>query len=176
MNTRVAAAYVTPAAIRNAPKNILTIAKGDLIKLALEGRFDVIIHGCNCFCAMGAGIAQTIKAKFPEAYKADLATTKGDRTKLGTFSSATIQKKHHKITVINAYTQFDWRGRGNKADYDAIREVFSCVKLEFSGRRIGYPLIGAGLAGGEWSIISEIIDQELADENHTLVRFTPDFM
>jgi O-acetyl-ADP-ribose deacetylase (regulator of RNase III) len=30
---------------------------GDLIKLALKGEFDVIVHGCNCFCQMGAGIA-----------------------------------------------------------------------------------------------------------------------
>ena len=37
--------------------------KGDLIKFAINGKFDVIIHGCNCFCTMGAGIAKTIKEK-----------------------------------------------------------------------------------------------------------------
>ena len=42
--------------------------KGDLIKLAIKGDFDVIIHGCNCFCTMGAGIAKSIKTAFPEAY------------------------------------------------------------------------------------------------------------
>lgn len=31
--------------------------KGDLIQLALANEFDVIIHGCNCFCTMGKGIA-----------------------------------------------------------------------------------------------------------------------
>ena len=31
--------------------------KGDLIKLAQKGKFDIIAHGCNCFCTMGAGIA-----------------------------------------------------------------------------------------------------------------------
>ena len=25
--------------------------EGDLIKLAQEGKFDVIAHGCNCFCS-----------------------------------------------------------------------------------------------------------------------------
>ena len=36
----------------------------------------------------------------------------------------------------------------------------------------GYPLIGAGLAGGDWAIISKIIDEELKDENHTLVKYS----
>ena len=31
--------------------------KGDLIKLALEGKFDLITHGCNSQCVMGKGIA-----------------------------------------------------------------------------------------------------------------------
>ena len=39
----------------------------------------------------------------------------------------------------------------------------------FSGKRIGYPKIGAGLAGGYWNIISKIIDKELEGENHSLV-------
>ena len=60
--------------------------QGDLIKLAVAGEFDVIVHGCNCFCTMGAGIAKTIKQKFPTAYQADLATIKGDKTKLGAVS------------------------------------------------------------------------------------------
>jgi O-acetyl-ADP-ribose deacetylase (regulator of RNase III) len=51
--------------------------KGDLIKLAKEGAFDLIIHGCNCFGTMGAGIARTIKSQFPVAYTADLDTKKG---------------------------------------------------------------------------------------------------
>lgn len=28
---------------------------GDLLKLADDGQFDVIVHGCNCFNTMGAG-------------------------------------------------------------------------------------------------------------------------
>ena len=146
---------------------------GDLIKLALNGNFDVIIHGCNCFCTMGAGIAKGIKAEFPEAFKADANTEKGSKEKLGTYSCATVMRNGHEITIVNAYTQHNWRGRGVKADYDAIQKVFASIKLSFSGKRIGYPLIGAGLAGGDWGIISNIISNQLADENHTLVKFAP---
>lgn len=48
--------------------------RGDLIKLAKKGKFDIIVHGCNCFCEMGAGIARQIKKTFPEAYRADMET------------------------------------------------------------------------------------------------------
>lgn len=147
--------------------------EGDLIRLALDGEFDVIIHGCNCFCTMGAGIAKGIKAEFPEAFKADIQTIKGSKEKLGSYSQATVERNGKPLTIINAYTQFNWRGRGVKADYDAIQEIFSKLKTEFSGSRIGYPLIGAGLAGGDWKVISQIIDSALVNENHTLVKFAP---
>lgn len=147
--------------------------KGDLIKLAIEGKFDIIIHGCNCYCTMGAGIAKTIKSEFPEAFKVDQATEKGEKSKLGNYTQATTTRNGHFITVINAYTQFNYHGKGIKADYDAIRNVFKELKYEFSGKRFGFPLIGAGLAGGDWKVISEIITEELQGEDYTLVEFAP---
>jgi len=149
----------------------MLVIDGDLLEFALAGEFDVIVHGCNCHCKMGAGIAKTIKAHFPEAYAADLATAKGDRGKLGTISFAEIQRPHRSFVVVNAYTQYDWRGSGKKVDYDAIRTAMQLVKRTFGGKRIGYPLIGAGLAGGDWEYIAPIIDTALNGENHTLVRY-----
>ncbi|WKB55732.1 macro domain-containing protein [Eleftheria terrae] len=142
---------------------------GDLLDLAVEGRFDVIVHGCNCFCNMGAGIARLIKQRFPAAYAADLATTKGDRGKLGTFSAAEVHTEGVSFVIVNAYTQYDWRGEGVKADYAAIRSVFAAVREQFAGRRVGYPLIGAGLARGDWTRIAAIIDAEMQGADHTLV-------
>ena len=145
--------------------------KGDLIDLAIEGEFDLIVHGCNCFCTMGAGIAKTIKQKFPEAYKADLETNKGDESKLGEISWAKTETTNGELIIVNGYTQFNWKGNGRKADYVAIRKIFQKIKEVFSGLRIGYPAIGAGLAGGNWQIISEIINEELKAENHTFVEY-----
>jgi len=146
---------------------------GDLLALALAGQFDVIVHGCNCQCAMGKGIALAIKTQFPEAYQADQQTAKGDREKLGTISSAVIERPGSRFAVVNAYTQFHWRGSGVLADYDAIRKAFRQIKAEFAGKRIGYPKIGAGLAGGDWNTIAAIIEEELRGEDHTLVEFRP---
>ena len=147
--------------------------RGDLVKLALAGEFDVIIHGCNCHCAMGAGIAAAIKNTFPEAYAADCQTQKGDKSKLGTISFAEVERDGHVIAVVNGYTQYNWGGSGRLADYDAIRSVMAAVKSHYGGRRIGYPMIGAGLARGDWNIIAAIIDDELEGEDHILVEFAP---
>jgi O-acetyl-ADP-ribose deacetylase (regulator of RNase III) len=149
----------------------MQIEKGDLIQKARGGEFDVIVHGCNCFCTMGAGIAKTIKQVFPAAYKADLATTAGDKAKLGTYSAAQVNVAGRALTIVNAYTQYQWRGPGPNVDYEAIRQVFRRLKQVYSGQRIAYPAIGAGLAGGDWAIIAAIIDEELAGETHVFVEW-----
>jgi O-acetyl-ADP-ribose deacetylase (regulator of RNase III) len=149
----------------------MNIIQGDLIELAKAGEFDVIIQGCNCQCRMARGIALTIEQQFPEAYTADCQTEIGDRTKLGNFTSVQIDRDGFNFTIVNGYTQFHWQGEGVLADYDAIRSVFRQVKHQFSGKRIGYPKIGAGLARGDWAIISDIIETELAGENHTYVEY-----
>ena len=148
--------------------------KGDLLALAREGRFDVIAHGCNCMCAMGAGIAKGIKALFPEAYQADCRTKRGDRNKLGTCTSAVCKTDAGQVVVVNAYTQHHWRGSGVLVDYDAVRSCMKWIKSQFPGRRLGLPKIGAGLAKGDWNLISSIIEQELAGEDVTIVEFQPE--
>jgi hypothetical protein len=49
--------------------------------------------------------------------------------------------------------------------------VFKLLKLRYSGKKFGIPRIGAGLAGGDWNIISKIIDEEMDGEDVTLVEF-----
>ncbi|HXU00876.1 MAG TPA: macro domain-containing protein [Polyangia bacterium] len=148
----------------------MTRVVGDLLDLALQGRFDVIVHGANCQCVMSAGIAKSIRALFPEAYEADLATRKGDRAKLGSISAAEVSRGPVRFHVVNAYTQFDYGGAGTRVDYEAVRSAMRLVKERFHGRRIGYPKIGAGLGRGDWARLSQIIDEELGDEDHALVE------
>ena len=150
----------------------MKVIKGDLLILAEDGLFDVIMHGCNCLCNMGSGIAKTIKERYPQAYKVDCETAKGDKNKLGDYTYSLIGEDN-KIVLVNAYTQYSYSRDKVDVDYDAVSSVFKKIKLGFSGKRIGYPLIGAGLAGGDWKIIEAIINKELDGEDHTLVRFEP---
>ena len=145
--------------------------QGDIFELIKSKKYDVLIHGCNCFCNMGAGFALYLKKHYPEVLRADQSTRLGDASKLGKYSQCKIIINNHEMTVINAYTQFHWKGDGVLADYDAIRAVFSSIKQQFHGRNIIYPKIGAGLAKGNWSIIDSIIKEELSGERHTCVEY-----
>jgi O-acetyl-ADP-ribose deacetylase (regulator of RNase III) len=143
--------------------------KGDLLQLALDGVFDTIVHGCNCFCCMNAGIAYQIKNTFPEAYIADKNTKFGDKSKLGTLSYAVSRD----ILIVNAYTQYDTGLFNIQLDYEALR---SCMRIigadgHFRGRKIGMPYIGCGLAGGDWSKVKPILEEELINRNVTIVEY-----
>jgi len=146
--------------------------RGDLIRLALEGEFDVIAHGCNCFCNMGAGIAAQIKHHFPQAYTVDKRTAHGSKAKLGLCSIV----QQHGVWIVNAYTQFDFGGGKRNVSYPAIRKCMKFIKNNFSGERIGLPLIGCGLAGGDWERVKNIIMAELHDEDVTIVHFSKKFL
>ena len=139
----------------------------DLVELAKAGQFDVIMHGCNCFCAMGAGIAKQIREAFPAAYEVDRKTICADRGKLGTCSVETCPIPSGSVDVVNAYTQFHWKepDGGVLADYAAIRSCLVWVRENYSGKRIGLPKIGAGLARGDWNVIGMTICEELKDED-----------
>lgn len=149
--------------------------KGDLIKLAKEGYFDVITHGCNCFCVMSAGIALQIKNEFPEAYEADLKTKKGDINKLGNYSFIDINRSnilgHQQFRIINGYTQYYYDAFKKPIDYEALTLILRKINHRYRGKSIGLPMIGAGLAGGDWEKIKKIIETELNTMSVTIVYY-----
>jgi len=149
--------------------------KGNLITLAQEGNFDLIGHGCNCFCTMGKGIAPQIKEAFPEAWKADQATNKGDFNKLGncSFGFETLDNGNTLI-ICNIYSQYNYNRIGEKIrhlDYEALTLALRKINFEFNGLSIGLPAIGSGLAGGDWNKIKNIIENELKDMDVTIVHY-----
>lgn len=150
--------------------------KGNLISLAKEGRFDIIGHGCNCFCRMGSGIAPQIKEAFPSAWTADLATNTGDITKLGSYTIGyeIVYKTEYspqKLIVLNIYTQFTHNASTKPLDYEALTLAFRKINYNYKGKSIALPLIGAGLAGGDWNKIREIIMNELKDMDVIIVHY-----
>lgn len=155
---------------------------GNLIELAQEGAFDAIVHGCNCQGNMGKGIAKQIKNTFPKASKID---EKGEIP--GTICSVMYPNG---LSIINAYTQI-YYGKANtkykafsiindfKSEvfdtqdnrYDFIRSCMRSINTYYSGKKIGLPLIGCGLAGGEWYIVKDILEKELCDCEVTVVHY-----
>ncbi len=145
----------------------MKIVRGDLLDLAEAGEFDAIVHGCNCMCVMGAGIAKQIKQRFPEAYETDREGGPSEN-KLGLYTETFIRRHDSSFWIVNAYTQLR---PGSQASEHAIRRVFQDLRQRYQGKRIGYPRIGTGLGGGDWNSISKIIDVELYSMDHTLVEY-----
>ena len=147
----------------------MKIVAGNLVTLALAGNYDLIMQGCNCMNQMGKGIALTIKNTWPEVYQADLATVKGDKTKLGTYTKAVVDINGKPLVVVNCYTQYNYNYEGVLVDYTAVQQVMTKIKQDYSGLKMAMPLIGAGLAKGDWRILSPIIETALEGEDLTLV-------
>jgi O-acetyl-ADP-ribose deacetylase (regulator of RNase III) len=130
--------------------------KGDLLALAKEGKFDIIVQGCNCQNVMGAGIAKQIRDEFPDAWLADQQTLKGDKNKLGHYSIG----MGGRLVIINAYTQYNTASKAGEDmfDYHACYEVLQKISERFGKWRIGLPLIGMGLAGGDPTRIMAMLE------------------
>jgi len=137
---------------------MITYVEGNL----LHAPVDIMVHGCNCFNTMKSGIAKQIARRYPMAAQVDSETIKGSRDKLGTFTHV----KYADIVVVNAYTQYDY-GRDGKErfNYIAFRHVLKKLNSisPHNDPTIGFPKIGAGLAGGDWDQIERIIEEELKD-------------
>lgn len=165
--------------------------EGDLIALALMGNFNVIAHGCNCFCRMESGIARQMVTHFGcDNFYLENPQYTGVYNKLGQIDFEYLHysnwdKKFEKypdegdtilysMYVVNAYTQYKYGknhadGVENPFDYEAFTICMRKINLQFSGSRIGLPKIGAGLAGGDWERIKPIIQRELKDCHVTVV-------
>lgn len=129
--------------------------KGDLLAMGKNNELDIIVHGCNCFCAMGGGIAYQIQSQFPDAKLADEETVRGDAGKLGTYTIG----MHGRLTILNAYTQYSISKEGEDVfEYIAFQRVLDKIAYRFGSWRIGLPLIGMGLAGGDAERIMPMIE------------------
>jgi len=155
----------------------MEIVQGDLIAMAQAGEFDVIAHGCNCFCAQKSGIARQMVDAFKtdniKTYKLESQVYMGDINKLGQIEAGLhfVNFCSKEINVVNCYTQFLMGTDKPYVDYEALTLCMRKMNYYYKGRHIGLPKIGCGLAGGSWSVIKDIIEKELKDCKVTIVEY-----
>ena len=143
---------------------MITYKVGNLVDAFISDEIDVLIHGCNCYCTMSAGIAKEIATKLPLAVSADKKTSPGNRSKLGSYSVAIYNTTSgSQKYIVNAYTQFTYWDKYDMLSYDAICKALYKFSREVQDKnlKIGMPFIGCGLAGGSWKIVSAIIETYL---------------
>ena len=153
---------------------MLKRTKGDLVAMGKNNEFDIILHGCNCFNIMGAGIARQIAEQFPDARLADAETVSGDPGKLGTYTIG----MHGRLVILNCYTQFYTSQTTDVFDYHAFERVLTKISCRFGKWRFGLPMIGMGLAGGRPDLIIPMIETfaeivESQGGSVTLVEYQP---
>ena len=136
-----------------------------------------IAHSCNTRNIMGGGIAKQIKSRYPQAYEADTEFYNNEYDEngqfihaLGKYSKAEITNKfllNDKGTIYNLYTQANIGAHERQVDYEYFWKALKNMQedLLFIQHETGQPQvlglphgISCGLAGGNWKIISAIID------------------
>lgn len=138
-----------------------------------------IVHQCNCFHTMGAGIAKQIRDRYPEAYDADRETKYGDKEKLGTFSVATIKNSPLKL-VYNLYGQHHYGRVGRNTSYDAVDHGLEKIKIHAISNgltKLGVPhRMGCNLGGGNWDVVKAMLRVFFGDEldiSLTVCKYEP---
>lgn len=160
--------------------------RGNLLDVEIK----LIAHGCNAQGVQGAGFAKVLADRYPRNSKffrethAKYLQEGNSHLPLG----AVVWHQHKPVkwgerpwfyepgrVIGNVITQKNYGRDPNVryVDYDAVREGFSRVAgravSKFKTREIGIPMIGAGLGGGDWKVISEILTSIGKEHN---VRFT----
>lgn len=143
--------------------------KGDLF----NDYHPLIAHGCNSLGVMGSGFAKQVKAKFPDVYKQYTQWFVDNKLHLGVVQIIPTQYTDGTDTYIaNCITQQGYGLGIQHVDYNAVDDCMQglathmkwAMKLRPSfWTHLAMPKIGAGLGGGDWSIIEPIIEKHLHD-------------
>ena len=120
-----------------------------------------IVHGCNAQGVMGSGVALAVKRKYPGAYEDYAHMYREYGLILGEAYPYVISTN---LVIWNAITQEGFGQPTRNCSYDAIQTCFEQINNTLTQIKSNYcelhiPMIGAGLGGGNWEIIREIIEQ-----------------
>lgn len=145
---------------------------GNILGLAKEGHFDYVVHGCNCFAAMGGGLAWEVARTYPEVELADknysnsFPTKKNKRKMTGTWKAISVNGNKTSFFIVNAYTQF-YPGSDFKMEYlkkfllsfkKTIKKTATIIDKPI---RVAFPKIGCGIGGGVWEEVKAVIEETL---------------
>lgn len=144
---------------------------GDATKPIGEGT-KIIAHVCNDIGAWGKGfvLAVSNRWKSPEAeYRKWAKRGNEDGFRLGHIQLVEVSKdRDGQLWVANMIGQHGIRKKGGKPPirYEALESCLEKLSEEATKLKasVHMPRIGAGLAGGDWNIISKLIQKCLADQ------------
>lgn len=148
--------------------NELVVIDGNL----LDADVSVIAHQTNCYGVMGAGIAKQIRERSPRTFLEYRELCSPDIPKEYLLGHAQIVNVAGDFPyawyVANLFSQYGcFNDDGRATNYFAFALAFNSLIAQMYQKditgTIGIPYgIGCGLAGGDFSIVSTIINDALA--------------
>lgn len=159
-NRNICHISINPNQIKKGLGSSLIYVDGDL----LASDCDIIMHQANCQSVMNAGIAKSIRQKYPDAFLVDKADPRSPEERLGGYTSVTEDGR----TIVNLYGQFGY-GRGeNYTNYGALEHALYTFLSTVEGTpKIGLPYnMGCGLAGGDWNVVESILKRITQTTDH----------
>lgn len=137
--------------------------------------YTIIAHGCNTHGVMGAGIAKTIKDRYPDA-AAPYFKKYHDNKGILELGDVIYGPASDKLVIANCITQHLTSKTQRFVNYAAlVKSLLKVVNVSKAtdkqhGFDVRFPLIGGGLGGGNYNflldIYSDIFDN--TDVNGTL--------
>ena len=134
----------------------ITYITGDVTEPLLCGN-DCIVQVVNNVGAYGAGVSGAIAKKWPRVKESFDNSVRA----LGIVNWVQVEEA---IFVGNMYAQNGLRSKTNQKPlrYGCLAECLLSVR-QCRFAYVHMPKIGCGLAGGDWNIVSEIIQDTLVD-------------
>lgn len=131
----------------------------DLLEALDNQTVDLLAHQTNCKGVMGSGIALNIANRWPIVEQEDRRICNSDLNPAGQTHVVIVPDVG---LVANVYGQ---EFPGANTDYELMRSglkgLREYIRLIGDETIVGLPLMGCGVGGGDWSIVSEIIKDEL---------------
>lgn len=143
--------------------------KGDIF----ESGADVILHQVNCKGVMGSGVAKQVKEKYPDVYLEYLRWCRNPTMKEKLLGQVQILDIGDSKLIVNMFAQdgFGWDERCY-TNYDALKSYLKQVNTHFASRTVAIPYkMSCDRGGGDWSIVSKMIEETLTDCDVTLYEY-----
>lgn len=157
--------------------NNVIYRKGDVISAFINSDVDVFAHGCNCMGVMGSGVAKQVRIFLPFMYRVYMDRHNTVGLTLGDMSYVFTGFNWG----FNLNTQLGFGTDKRQVDYDAVeasarlmvnqikRDMYISRHKSLSEITIGIPRIGAGLGGGNWNTIIEILARQWSEFKKVVV-------
>jgi O-acetyl-ADP-ribose deacetylase (regulator of RNase III) len=147
----------------------IRIVSGDLFDNEYGVR--AFAHGCNCQGSMGAGVAKTFRAHYPEMYDEYRRRCKTEPRQFN-LGDCWLWKANDRPWVFNLGTQEGyWRA---KASYEAIETSLREMRRQADEEgvtSIAVPRIGVGYGGLSWKKVRVIVEAVFGEWSGTLVVY-----